>query len=72
MSASLQFSGHSAVKPIIAAPIRSGERSRLKLDCPAPPQLPVQSQEDEKIKGELQGRNQFLTRMLANGHFQGA
>jgi hypothetical protein len=42
------------------------------LDCPAPPQLPVQSQEDEKIKGELQGKAQFLTRMLANGNFQGA
>jgi hypothetical protein len=32
----------------------------------------VQSQEDEKIKGELQGKAQFLTRMLANGNFQGA
>jgi hypothetical protein len=42
------------------------------LECPAPPQLPVQSQEDEKIKGDLQGKAQFFIRMLANGNFQGA
>jgi hypothetical protein len=34
--------------------------------------MPVQSEEEEKIKGELQGKAQFLTRMLANGNFQGA
>jgi hypothetical protein len=46
--------------------------SAQQLNCGAPPQLPVQSQEDEKIKGDLEGKAQFFTRLLAGGDLKGA
>jgi hypothetical protein len=42
------------------------------LNCGTPPQLPVQSQEDEKIKGELLGQAQFLSRLIGGGNLKGA
>jgi hypothetical protein len=41
-------------------------------DCGAPPQLPVKSQEEEKVKGELEGKAQFFLRLLAGGDLKGA
>jgi hypothetical protein len=46
--------------------------SAQSLNCGAPPPLPVQSQEDEKIKGELEGKAQFLLRLVGGGDLKGA
>jgi hypothetical protein len=42
------------------------------LNCGAPPQLPVQSQEEEKIKGDLEGRAKFLSGFIGGGDLKGA
>jgi hypothetical protein len=42
------------------------------LNCGTPPQLPLQSQEQEKIKGELEGKAQFFSRLVAGGNLKGA
>jgi hypothetical protein len=41
-------------------------------NCVPPPQLPVQSQEDEKIKGELEGKAQFFSRLVGDSSLKGA
>jgi hypothetical protein len=40
--------------------------------CGSPPLLPVQSQEYESIKGELEGKAEFLSRLIGNGNLKGA
>ena len=57
----------------LAATLAAGRvASAAPLNCGAPPQLPTQSQEYEKIKGELEGKADFLSRLIANGNLQGA
>ena len=57
---------------LVAVVTASRIATAQSVNCGVPPQLPMQSQEEEKIKGDLQGKAQFLTRLLANGNFQGA
>jgi hypothetical protein len=46
--------------------------SAQSLNCGTPPQLPLQSQEEEKVKGELEGKAQFFSRLVAGGNLKGA
>ena len=57
---------------LVAVVTASRIATAQSVNCGVPPQRPMQSQEEEKIKGDLQGKAQFLTRLLANGNFQGA
>jgi hypothetical protein len=42
------------------------------LDCGKPPELPYKSQESEKLKGELEGTAQMLSRLVGNADLKGA
>jgi hypothetical protein len=46
--------------------------SAQPLNCGTPPQLPTQYQEEEKIKGELEGKAQFFLRLIGGGNLKGA
>jgi hypothetical protein len=53
---------------ILAAMLAGGRvASAESLNCGAPPQLPVQSQEEEKIKWDLEGRAKFLSALIGGG-----
>lgn len=42
------------------------------LDCGKPPEVPFKSQETEKLKGELEGKAQLLSRLIGNADLKGA
>jgi hypothetical protein len=46
--------------------------SAQPLDCGKPPELPLKSQETEKLKGELEGKAQMLSRLIGNADLKGA
>jgi hypothetical protein len=45
--------------------------SAQTLDCGKPPELPYKSQETEKLKGELEGKAQLLSRLVGKGDLKG-
>jgi hypothetical protein len=46
--------------------------SAQSLDCGKPPELPYKSQETEKLRGELEGKAQLLSRLIGNADLKGA
>jgi len=50
----------------------NGLVSAQPLDCGKPPELPYKSQESEKLKGELEGKAQMLSRLVGNADLKGA
>jgi hypothetical protein len=42
------------------------------IDCGQPPTMPMASSEAERLKGDLEGKAQFLLRSLGSGQFSGA
>src|SRR4051794_28457088 len=42
------------------------------VDCGKPPELPLKQQETEKLKGDLEGKAQLLSRLVGTGNLKGA
>jgi hypothetical protein len=57
---------------IVALVGNSGAVFPQSLDCGKPPELPYKSQESEKLKGELEGKAQMLSRLVGNADLKGA